>query len=310
MPEHATEHLLDGALGDFAELVQLRTGRSATVYRARERSTDRLVALKVLNLPDPSPRALESFDRESTALARLGSHPNIVTLYRRLTLSDGRPVLVLELCSRAVPDQAGVRAGLPPQQAVAVGVKLAGALATAHRGQVLHCDVRPQNVLVTLFGEPALSDFGVAQLLAHSPRASAPFELLTEHTAPELLEGSPLTEATDVYGLSSTIYALVNGAPAFPAYAAEPPSSVSLRILRDPVPPITAAAVPLELWDVLRWGLAKAPAERPPSAEWLAAELARVEDHQGWPRTKLLVHDPSSQGGTPPQTGPSQAHVA
>ncbi len=304
MREPAAEHLPDSALAGFIELVRLRTGTSATVFRARERDTDRLVALKVLNLRNPPPRALESFDRESTALATLGSHPNIVTLYRRLTLSDGRPVLVLELCSPAAPDRAGSR--LPAQQAVAMGIKLAGALATAHRGAVLHCDVRPQNVLVTEFGEPALSDFGVAQLHARS----GPFELLTEHTAPELLEGSPLTEATDVYGLSSTIYALVNGAPAFPAYAAEPQSSVSLRILRDPVPPIIGGAVPLELSDVLLWGLAKVAAERPPSAEWFAAELARVEDHQGWPRTKLLVRDPCSPGGAPTHGGPSRAHVA
>lgn len=310
MREQAAEHLCDSALAGFTDLVRLRTGKSATVFRARERDTERLVALKVLNLRDPPPRALESFDRESAALATLGSHPNIVTLYRRLTLSDGRPALVLELCSRAVPDRAGVRSRVPAQQAVAMGIKLAGALATAHRGGVLHCDVRPQNVLVTQFGEPALSDFGVAQLHARSPRASGPFELLTEHTAPELLEGTPLTEATDVYGLSSTIYALVNGAPAFPAYAAEPPSSVSLRILRDPVPPIIGGAVPLELCDVLRWGLAKVASERPPSAEWFAAELARVEDHQAWSRTKMLVRDPHSPGAAPTHEGPSRAYVA
>jgi serine/threonine protein kinase len=90
--------LVDPALADFADIEPLRSGRLATVFRAREIATGRIVALKVVDRRQYPARVTEAFERESTVLAALGSHPNIVTMYRRLTLSDGRPALVLELC--------------------------------------------------------------------------------------------------------------------------------------------------------------------------------------------------------------------
>jgi Protein kinase domain len=89
----------------FSEVSEIGRGSLAAAFRAREIGTNRLVALKLLNVRDASPRALESFERESIALGALSSHPNIVTLYRQFPASDGRPVLVLELCRGAVSDQ-------------------------------------------------------------------------------------------------------------------------------------------------------------------------------------------------------------
>jgi serine/threonine protein kinase len=285
---------VDAALSEFADVTPLHAGERSTVYRAFEVATGRMVALKVLERSDPPPLVREAFDRECAALSRLGSHPHIVTLYRRITLDNHRTALVVELCDGSLTSRPKPRPGRRAGRAVAVGIKIAGALESAHRAGVLHRDIRPDNILITTLGEPAVSDFGTAALRYGTADVAAPMQFATAHTAPELLEGAPGTAATDVYGLASTMYELITGAPAFAGYADEPQAAALLRILRAPTPPIINPAVPLELSDVLLWAMAKDPAQRPPTAGWFADELARVAAHNGWRRTPLLVRGPAS----------------
>jgi serine/threonine protein kinase len=117
----------------------------------------------------------------------------------------------------------------------------------------------------------------------------APLHRLTPHTAPELLEGNPPTAASDVYGLASTLYELVAGRAAFRAYVGESPASVIVRVLSNPVLPIVAPNVPLEVSDLLTWSMSPSPANRPPSPAWLAEELGRIERREGWPRTRMVI---------------------
>ncbi len=280
----------------FTDVSEIGTGSLATVFRARELGTHRLVALKLLNVRDASPRSIESFERESIALGALSSHPNIVTLYRTFRTADGRPVLVLELCTGAVADRIHGGAGVPVTEAVAIGVKIAGALETAHRGGILHRDVKPQNILVTDFGEPALADFGVAMLQSATQTTAGLFDFTTLHAAPELLEGGGTSAATDVYELASSLYQLIAGKSAFRAYEGESPASVILRILRDPVRPLSGVDVPMALSDLLIRAMSKQMDERPPTAAEFAAELADVEIAQGWSRTQFLIRDPGPLG--------------
>jgi serine/threonine protein kinase len=291
-PNHAYEDF-----AGYSDIVPVHAGLHSGVFHAREDVSGRPVALKVLTVDGVTPRGMEAFARESAILAAISAHPNIVTLYRSYKLADGRPVLVLERCGGSLADW--MREGKRPatDQSVSIAIKIAGALETAHRGGVLHRDVRTENILMTSFGEPALSDFGVATLHANAADSPALFEFATVHTAPELIEGGPVGPATDVYGLSSTLYELLAGAPAFRAYQGESSASVCLRILSDPVPSIYAPAVPLELSDVLLWGLAKDPAARPPSVAWLAAELSRIAAQHGWPRTRFRVREPAAPVG-------------
>jgi serine/threonine protein kinase len=289
------------AFPGFTDISEIGTGSLATVYRAREISTNRQVALKLLNVRDASPRALESFQRESMALGALSAHPNIVTLFRTFPVPDGRPVLVLELCNGAVSDRLRAGAQLPVQEAVSIAVKVAGALETAHRAAILHRDVKPQNILVTEFGEPALADFGVAMLQSSTQTTAGLFDFTTLHAAPELLEGGETSAATDVYELASTLYQLIVGQSAFRSYDGESPASVILRILRDPVQPVLQAGVPVALSDLLVWAMSKDKDHRPPTAAEFAVELSQIEVQQGWPRTQFLIRDESvgMAGGSP-----------
>ncbi len=283
----------------FTDVHEIGVGSLAVVYRGREIGTNRHVALKLLNVRDASPRSIESFERESIALGALSSHPNIVTLYRVFRTPDGRPVLVLELCTGVVSDRLREGAGLPVPDAVGIGIKIAGALETAHRGGILHRDVKPQNILITDFAEPALADFGVAMLQSSSQTTAGLFDFTTLHAAPELLEGGGTSAATDVYELASSLYQLIAGQAAFRAYEGESPASVILRILRDPVRPLSGAGVPVELSDLLIRAMSKKKAERPPTAAEFAAELADIEIAEGWNRTQFLIREPGPAGHGP-----------
>ncbi|MGI8677295.1 MAG: protein kinase domain-containing protein [Jatrophihabitans sp.] len=282
----------------FTGIVEIGRGSLATVYRAREIATNRNVALKLLNVRDASPRAVGSFERESIALGAVSSHPNIVTLYRSFRAGDGRPVLVLELCIGPIGDRIRTGQGLPVPEVVSIGIKVAGALETAHRAEILHRDVKPHNILMTEYGEPALTDFGVAMLHSPTHTSARLLDFTTLNAAPELLEGDETSAATDIYGLVSSLCQLIAGRSASRAYGSESPASVIPRILRDPVQPLVIAQAPTRLSDLLIRAMSKDKDNRPPTAAQFAAELAEIEIDEDWPRTQCLIRDPSAPGGT------------
>jgi serine/threonine protein kinase len=292
-------HDSPGLLPGYTHLAEIGGSTFATVYRATEADTGRNVALKVVKADSVHDHLRETFDQEIRALGKVSDHPNIVTLYRAVTTADGRPVLVLELCRESIADQVERRGLLDPADVVGVGIKIAGALETAHRRGFLHRNMKPDNILVTHFGEPALADFGVAGLEVSVPANGGRFGLSNIHLAPEVLEGNRLSPATDVYGLASTLYELLSGLAPFAAFDDEAPASVILRIIRDQVRPLRLPSVPLALSDLLVEALAKAQEDRPQSALEFARSLQEVEARAGWPPTSYSVW------GDHPQATPS-----
>ena len=295
----------------YGDLSEIGSGAFATVYRATEIDTGRPVALKILKVDAVHPQLVETFKREIQTLAKVSDHPNIVTFYRPLTTPDGRPVLVLELCRESLADRLRRGGPLGARDVIRIGVKIAGALKTAHRAGFLHRDMKPQNVLVTQFGEPALGDFGVAALQASAQATAGVFGFTTLHAAPEILEGNELSPATDVYGLASTMYQALTGLAPFATFESEAPASVILRIIRDPVRPIRSQDVPIVLSDLLEAALAKQPTVRPAGAAAFAEALIGLEQANGWPTTAYVawgearlsagsVPDPAGRPAVPP----------
>ena len=232
---------------------------------------------------------METFTQEIQALATVSDHPNIVTLYRPLATPDGRPVLVLELCRESLAQRVRRTGPIGALEVTRIGIKIGGALETAHRHGFLHRDMKPQNILVTQFGEPALSDFGVAALQASAQATAGVFGFTTLHAAPEILEGHHLSPATDVYGLASTMYQLLTGLAPFATFDNEAPASVILRIIRDPVRPLRSEDIPLGLADLLEAALSKDPEGRPHSAYAFAEALVAVEAAAGWTPTAYVA---------------------
>jgi serine/threonine protein kinase len=283
-------------LTGYRDIRLLATGDRAEVYAAIENATGRPVALKLLALEGVSPAAREIFQREAAVLGWLSSHPNIVTLYDTLTLEDGRPVLVMELCTESVAARVAAGHGPSVAEVVAIGIKIAGALETAHGAGVLHRNVRPENILITEFGEPALADFAVARLQGINAGPAVDVgEFLGMHIAPELVLGEEATPAADVYGLAATLYFLLAGHAPIPVFDGESPAASILRVIRDEPRPIVSDTIPLDLSDLLLWALAKDPEARPPSLAWFLEELLRIEQHQGWPRTRPYLRESGAQ---------------
>lgn len=290
----------------YEELVEIGSGPGATVYCATEPRSGRQVAVKVLKVDVSDPVVLESFQRQMAILEALRDHPNIVTLFRSLARGDGAVVLVTELCRGSLAETGRPSAPLDTERAVRDTIRLAGALETAHRAGLLHRSVKPRNVLLTPFGEPALSDFAVGLLHGPVQGPAGTFEFSAVHTGPEVLEGRAASAAADVYGLAATAYEMITGQAPFQAFEGESPASVILRILRDPPRPAHSPAVPLELSDLLDAALAKNPEHRPKTALALAQSLQAVQTSQGWPTTEAVVwgDGPQARAIEPPPRAP------
>ncbi len=148
----------------FEDAQEIGRGGFGIVYRCVQPSLDRTVAVKVLT-SDLDPDNLERFLREQRAMGRLSGHPNIVTILQVGTTGSGHPYLVMQLHSRGSLESLIRSEGpLDWQSVLHLGVKLCGALEVAHRTGIVHRDVKPANVLLTDYGEPQLTDFGIARI--------------------------------------------------------------------------------------------------------------------------------------------------
>lgn len=245
--------------------------------RAHDLLLDRGVSLRVCTA-SATMAERDAFAREAEALQRIGTHPAVIGLIEVARQAD-LDILVLE------DAQCGVAGVLTPRAAVHTVLALAGAVETAHRLGILHGCIEPDNVWMDLSGRAMLAGFE-----GRLDDASPPLlQVASPHTAPEVLLGEALDESVDVYGLGSTLFELIAGAPAIRSYPGESPAALSLRVLTGTTVSLERAGVPFGLVDVIGWSMAVDRGDRPPSVAWLAEELGRVERSQGWPRTKLHI---------------------
>jgi hypothetical protein len=289
------------------DAVEIGRGGFAVVYRARQTALNRLVAVKVLAASlDPSSRL--RFAREGFAVGSLSGHPNIVTVFDTGMTPGGRPYIAMAYLPRgSLADRLDRDGPLPWPEATRVGVKLAGALETAHATGTLHRDVKPENVLISDYGEPQLADFGIARVEGRFETSTGHVLASFSYAAPEILDGHQATVASDVYSLAATVFALLAGCPPFLRGPAEELVALYLRIATAPVPDLRSRGVPDEVCRVLEAALAKPPARRPDSAADFGRLLQEAERQTGMPVTDMAVGRPApvtDAGG--PAAGPGR----
>lgn len=220
-------------------------------------------------------------------MGSLSWHPNVVALHDSGITSDGRPWLAMEyLEAGSLADRLAQRP-VSVQEAMHIGVQVAGALAAAHTTGTLHRDVKPENVLIGLFDEAKIGDFGIAAIEGSTRTTAGHGSFTLAHVAPEILRGQRPDERADVYSLATTLHTLVAGAPPFAGDPDEAFASLMARILTVPAPHLEA--VPIGFADLVQCTLAKDPRDRPQSAEEFGRALQRIQSQQGLPVTDLVA---------------------
>jgi serine/threonine protein kinase len=298
----------------FDQLELIGKGGFSYVFSARQKDFNRRVALKVLTFGLVDERERRSFERECRAMGLVSQHPHIVTVFNAAFTASKQPVIVMELYSGGTMGDRQKREGrLPVAVVLDTGVKIAGALQTAHDRGLLHRDIKPQNLFVSEFGEPALGDFGISTI--DDERSISGGGGLTVHYAPpEVLEGAKATSISDVYSFAATLYTLLEGARPFAPTrgARQPVAELARRIMLEPPPRMRREDVPRGLSELLARTMSKSPDERPASAAALGRELQRIQGELGLPVTALPLAAPPPAAAPAPATtvqGPPERPV-
>lgn len=269
-------------------------GGFAVVYRARQPELNRTVAIKMISARlDDTGR--ERFAREGWAMGTLSGHPNIVSVFGTGTSASGRPYIAMAyLREGSLADRIDLDGPLPWAEAVRIAIKLAGALETAHRSGTLHRDVKPENVLLSEYGEPELTDFGIARVEGRYETSTGQVVASAAHASPEVLEGRAASVASDVYSLGSTLYFLLAGAAAFARHPEENLMAFYLRIVRDPVPDLRPRGVPDAVCRVVEQAMAKEVKNRQASAFEVGSQLQELQRRAGLPVTEMALALPDA----------------
>ena len=275
-PTIASQLAGDAAVVAGRYRVRARLGRGATkeVYLAYDERLDREVALAIV-VGASSAAARARVAREAQVTGRLGDHPNVITVYDTGE-HDGLPYLVLramtggslaDLLQRERPSIARV---------IRLGGEVAAALAHAHAHDVVHRDIKPDNVWLAADGSAAVGDFGIAHLLgAERLTAEGVVVGTVRYLSPEQIRGEEIGASSDLYALGITLYELVTGRPPFTAKDAT--LVLTQHLTSAPVPPSEhEPAIPDELERLILALLAKQPGQRPSSAAEVAAALTAM----------------------------------
>ncbi|MGV9864718.1 protein kinase domain-containing protein [Rhodococcus koreensis] len=286
----------------FDDAEEIGRGGFGVVYRCSQSILERTVAVKVLTATlDEENR--ERFLREQRAMGRLTGHPNIAGVLQVGTTDAGRPYLVMPYYPQDSLDARVRRHGpLTFEEVLRLGVKMVGALETGHRAGILHRDVKPANILLTDYGEPVLSDFGIAHITGGFETATGTVTGSPAFTAPEVLAGGPPSPAADVYGLGATLFAALTGHAAFERRSGEQVVAQFLRITTQPVPDLREHGVDGEVAAVIEHAMARTPDARP-AAVALGEQLQQLQARDGLPVDELALRpesdDAQGVGGTP-----------
>jgi serine/threonine protein kinase/tetratricopeptide (TPR) repeat protein len=270
-------------LGNYELVEEIGHGGQGSVYRARQKGLNRIVALKVIGIGRWATKAhIKRFRFEAEAAASL-DHPCIVPIYE-IGESDGSCYFSMKLVEGGQLDQIVKREPMPMRRAAELIAKLARTVHYAHEHGIVHRDIKPGNILLDAKGEPHLTDFGLARLAETESDVTRTIDVLgtPSYMAPEQARGKKagITSASDVYGLGAVLYHLLTGHPPFAGGTTY--ETVRLVLESEPRQPrLLNPKVDRDLATICLKCLEKDPQHRYSSA------LALAEDLEHW-----LHHEP------------------
>ncbi|TQC41885.1 protein kinase [Rhodococcus sp. WS4] len=287
----------------FDDVREIGRGGFGVVYRCTQAKLDRTVAVKVLTVGlDEENRA--RFFREQRAMGRLTGHPNIVGVLQVGATDGGLPFIVMPYHPQAsLEAQVRMEGPLPLDRVLRVGVKMAGAVESAHRLGILHRDVKPANILLTDYGEPELADFGIAHIGGGFETTTGAVTGSPAYTAPEVLGGDPPSPAADVYSLGATLFSALTGHAAFERRSGEQVVAQFLRITTQEVPDLREHGISDDVSDVIARAMSREPGQRPATAADFGEEVRGLPSAHGFPVDEMALRaEPDVQGNRKPST--------
>jgi hypothetical protein len=253
------------------DLTLVAGGGSASVYKGQETALRRPVAVKILHarLSDAKERA--GFEGECERAGQVGEHPYAADVYRPGFTSEDWPYLVMRYYARGSLAGTLRGRGQPVDDTLAMCANVACALQYAHNLSIVHRDVKPENILVDAYGEPALADFGISTDLDTATKTLR-HAMTPAYAAPEVLQHGGGWPYSDVWSLAASLYALLSGHPPFYDHRRQDPRA-NLQALTGPLPPLGRPDVPDHVLATLSRALIGRHDTRTVSAQRLAEEL-------------------------------------
>lgn len=294
------------AVCGFDGACEIGRGGFGVVYRCTQADLDRTVAVKVLTV-ELDQENLARFYREQQAMGRLTGHPNIVNILQVGTTDSGRPYIVMPYHSHDSLDAHIRRDGpLPLDHVLGLGVKMAGAVETAHRLGILHRDIKPGNILLTDYGEPELTDFGIAHIAGNFQTTTGVVTGSPAYTAPEVLAGEPASPPADIYALGATLFTALTGHAAFERRSGEQVLAQFLRITVNPAPDLHEHAIPGDVAAAITRAMSREPDQRPATAAELGDNLRTLQRRRHLPLDEMALPTEPDTSTTGRSEGPEK----
>ena len=284
------ERVLDGR---YALEMLVGSGGMADVYRAKDQLLERTIAVKVLHQQYENDKEfIERFQREAKAAARI-THPNIVNVYD-VGVAEGRHYIVMEYVpGRTLKERIKEEGPVPAAEALHIARQIAGALAQAHANNLVHCDIKPHNILVMPDGNVKVADFGIARAVTESTMTYNDNIMGSVHYfSPEQARGTIITPKSDVYSLGVVLYEMLTGRIPFDGNTAV---SIARKHLEEEPQPIHALVpnIPPVVEALVTRMMAKDPALRPDS-RLLTQDIMHTERMMRGDTSAMPAFDPDA----------------
>ena len=284
------ERVLDGR---YALEMLVGSGGMADVYRAKDQLLERTVAVKILHQQyENDTEFIARFQREAKAAARI-THPNIVNVFD-VGVAEGRHYIVMEYVpGRTLKERIKEEGPVPAAQALEIARQIAGALAQAHANNLVHCDIKPHNILVMPDGNVKVADFGIARAVTESTMTYNDNIMGSVHYfSPEQARGTIITPKSDVYSLGVVLYEMLTGRIPFDGNTAV---SIARKHLEEEAPPVRSIVpdIPPVVEALVTRMMAKDPALRPDS-RLLVQDIMRTEQMMRGDTAAMPAFDPDA----------------